>query len=287
MAALPPPIRAPLALCALLVACAQHRPATDAVPRPHAAPQSLATTVVAALDSEALFTVAGGLKPLSSGFWASSVPTESGELDEIDAMRRALQSLDDEQLSWGVMAFAKPHGGKRSYHAWVAHRGALAALVARRADVFAAHGISPATRPAELLAIVERMPRTDRFTSYGLLFGYPEHAVEFYVAADRERDRHPRGIAPRRFLSIPTFGAKTGRFVYAVPPDHEPAAADLALRAAAGRILESYRPLRERHLGAGPREALRLLAATKALTPQLEGAGRDHLPGAVAHPSFH
>ena len=226
---------------------------------------TLERTVLSALDSEALYTIAGGLKPLSSGFWSARAPEDATALGEVDAMRRSLQNLDDEQLTWGVMAFAKPHDGQRSYQAWVAHRAAVAAVVRRHADVFAPHGISPASRPAELLAQVERMPRAERYRCYGLLFGYPEHAVDFFVAADAQRAEHPRGVAPRSFLSIPTFGAATGRFVYAVPPDHEPVAADEALRLAALRILDQYRALRGRYMADPPRRALELLSAVRRL----------------------
>jgi hypothetical protein len=165
------------------------------------------------------------------------------------------------------MPYADPHEERRSYHAWVADRAAVAALLRRRADVFAPHGITPATRPAELLAIVERLPRSDRYRCYGLLFGYPEHAVEFFVQADKERDKHPKGIAPRRFVNIPTFKSKTGRFVYAVPKAHQDNAADQALRNAAAPILDAYRKLRARLITKPANGAVQLLRETMSLVP--------------------
>ena len=55
-------------------------------------------------------------------------------------------------------------------------------------------------RPAELprlagellgrvaLAVVERLPKLDRHRGLGLLFGYPQHAIEFFLAAEAVDD---------------------------------------------------------------------------------------------------
>jgi hypothetical protein len=93
------------------------------------------------------------------------------------------------------------------------------------------------------MAVVERMPKLDRHRGYGLLFGYPVHAVDFFVAVADE-PREGGKPAPRRFVQIPTFASPTGRFVYAVPPDAPDRPEDLALRARTEPVLARWRELR-------------------------------------------
>jgi hypothetical protein len=75
------------------------------------------------------------------------------------------------------------------------------------------------------------------------LFGYPVHAVDFFVAV---ADTPGEGgkPAPRRFVQIPTFASPTGRFVYAVPPDAPDRPEDVALRARTEPVLARWRELR-------------------------------------------
>lgn len=228
-----------------------------------AARDDLAAVVLAALDGEALYTVAGGLKPVSSGFWRTAIDLDEPVGEGLDAMRRALQGLDDDSLSWGVQSFARDVDDERACHAWVAHRPALAALVARRADVFLPLGITPATRPAEVIAIIERQDEGLRFRCYGLLFGYPEHAVEFFVRAAAAGADTGGGLVPRDFLSIPTYASDVGRFVFAVPKGHQPDSADRALQQAAAPILADYRRRRAARADDLPGAALGLLEAIR------------------------
>jgi hypothetical protein len=258
----------------LLLGCASSPPV--AAPAAEAAAPGLGALVLAALDGEALFTVAGGIKPVSSGFWKTSIvtaedvstevsgpvagPRSPPDLSAVDLVRRHLATLCDDALWWGVLPFAEVHEGRRHLHAYVVDRAAMAATLTRRADFFAPLGLGAASEPAEVLAIVERLPRAARFRGYGLLFGYPDQAVEFFVAADTVGEQQPSGVAPRTFRSIPTFASATGRFVYAVPPDHQPGPDERELAARCEEVLAGYRDDRPRWAGA-PRALLR---ATRA-----------------------
>lgn len=214
-------------------------------PRPAAGDGGVdtATLLCKALDEEALFTVAGGLKPVSISFWSQWLDVGAPDLAPLRAVRAALAPWRNDELWADVLAFDEAHDGKRAVQAYVVDRRALARTLQEHAAFFAPYGLAPDTHPAEVVAVVERMPRLDRYRGQGLLYGYPRHAIEFFVAAAATQ-ADGEGVAPRWFVQIPTFAMPTGRFVYAVPPDHVDNDADVALRDAAAKILARYRQLR-------------------------------------------
>lgn len=222
----------------LLAACAAPPSHPVAAPTP-----ATATLLAKALDGEALFTVAGGLKPVSEGFFSYSITVAAPDLAPIVEARAALAVWRDDTLWADVHVFHEPHGGKRAARGYVAHRRALAELLRAQSAFFAPYGLGPDTHPAEVFAIVERMPKLDRHRGFGLLFGYPAHAIEFFVAAEVAQERGGPG-PKRRFVQIPTFAAPTGRFVYAVAADAPELPADRDLAAAAAVRLARYRELR-------------------------------------------
>ena len=231
-----------LLICLSLVACAT-APRTD---HPVAAGTSSTESVrvrLSALDREALFTVAGGLKPVSEGFWRGWVDVKAPDLEQVAAIRKALAPWRNDALWSDVHVMHQIHDGRRAAQAYVVDRAALAALLVREQAFFAPYGILPDNHPAEVLAVVERMPPLDRHRGQGLLFGYPQHAIDFFVAAAESAEPGKRP-SPRRFVQIPTFASPTGRFVYAVPIDAEEQSADVELRERAARMLLRYQQLR-------------------------------------------
>lgn len=220
----------------LLAACAT-------TPGPVLSTADTAAIVVKALDSEALYTIAGGLKPVSEGFWHQTLDTAAPDLTPIAAARAALAPWRTDTLWADVHVFHDGRGGKRAARAYVMHRPAVEALLREHAAFFAPFGLGPDTHPAELFAVVERMPELDRHRGLGLLFGYPLHAIEFFLAANATRTAGAEPPA-RRFVQIPTVVSPTGRFVYAVADDAPEQEADRALAAAAAQRLARYRELR-------------------------------------------
>ncbi len=214
-----------------------------AAPPPTRAPERTAAVMLEALDSEALFTVAGGLKPVSEGFWRSRIEIASPDLREIVEVRDALAPWRNEQLWADVHVFHQAHEGKRYAVAWVAHRRALRAVLARRADFFAPYGLGPDTHPTEVFAVVERMPTSDRHRGMGLLFGYPQRAIDFFVEADASK-AEGQPLTPRRFVQIPTYKSDSGRFVYAVAADAVESDEDKTIAARAAARLRRWRELR-------------------------------------------
>lgn len=231
-----------------------------AAPSLHAAePPTAEELALRLLDGEGLYTVAGGLKPVSDGFWQARFPAERDASPEVEAARRHLAALPlGPDLEAGVYVFATPFEGRRSASAFIVHKPALWALIGRRPDVFAPLGITPATPPLGVMERIDRGPRAARWRAFGLMFGYPEYAVEFFVAAG-ETQAGGGTFVERDFVQVPTFGSDRGRFVYAVPKGHTERPEDVALKSAAAPVLDRYRLWRAVYVGEGKAGAVALL----------------------------
>ncbi|MEM8874215.1 MAG: hypothetical protein AAGD32_08130 [Planctomycetota bacterium] len=201
-----------------------------------------------AADHEALFTLAGGLKPMSSGIWRGTFLVDDPDLSEVREVRAALAPLRNDVWYADVQVYDEPYDGERFADAYVVHRAALAGMIERYESFWSPWGITPDTHPAEVVAVVDRMPKADRWRGYGYLFGYPADAVDFFVeagiAADQGGDVGPG--KDRRFIHIRTYAEAQGRFTYAVPLEHVLTDADKALADQARWILEAYTQRRTR-----------------------------------------
>ncbi len=263
---------APL-LALVLVACTATAPPNALAGAPAGASTAdTARVLLAALDSEALYTIAGGLKPVSEGFWHGNVRSDQPDLAAVSAARAALAPWRNDTLWADVHVFHQAHDGKRAARGYVVDRRALAELLHAQAAFFAPFGLGPDTHPAEVMAVVERLPKLDRHRALGLLFGYPQHAIEFFLAAEAAREAGTEP-APRRFVQIPAFVSPTGRFVYAVGKDDPERAEDRELAADAAPRLQRYRELR-----ATIREddAEALIALTRQLQQEFAPAVAHH-----------
>lgn len=236
------------------------------------APVDRFTLLREAADHEALYTLAGGLKPMSTGFWSGTIDLDAPDLTELRAVREAIEPLRNATWYADVQVFANAHEGQRFAHAYVVHRAALERMLEHYGDFWAPWGIAPDTHPAEVMAVVDRMPKGDRWRGFGYLFGFPPESVEFFVEAGLARAENSTARPPedRRFLQIPTFGAETGRFTYAVPVGHRHSAADDALADQAGRILDAYRSVRGR-----VRSPSALVAELQRLDRRFEADARE------------
>ena len=245
----------------MFVGCSTHsRHSAGLWPEPeHDPPVTPLTLVRHATDYQALYTLAGGLKPMSSGFWRCTFDADDPELGELYEVRSMLGVLRNDVWYADIQIFAKIYDGERSAQAFVVHRESLARLIERHESFWNKWDITPDTDPSDLIDIVDRMPREDRWRGYGYLYGYPYEAVEFFVAAGVAADDGGE-IGPgkdREFMQIPTYAAESGHFTYAVPLDHVPTPADRALAEDAERILEEYEGQRPRMLDA--EDAVRVL----------------------------
>ena len=235
-------------LCVALVGCGTAPVRTPAaLPVPGSVPAIDPLPLIRnAADQEALYTLAGGLKPMSSGFWQASFEIEHPDFVELEQVRHALGVLRNDTWYADVQVFAKAYDGERSAQAFVVHQNALRRMIERHADFWGPWGITPSTHPAVIVAIVDRMPKAERWRGYGHLFGYPDAAVDFFVEAGHAgADGGEMGPGKdRQFVQIPTHAFETGRFTYAVPLGHTESEADTLLAARAATILSAYRDRR-------------------------------------------
>lgn len=208
-------------------------------------------------DREGLYTIATGLKPMSSDVRDLSfrvAPTlDSMALERVDQLRRVSGALTCGDLTTFVQVFTATSPGRerdtmRNATMVIAHRASMRALIVRQRAYFATLGVTPSTEPRDVVAAVENAPRAERWRGYGLLFGYPDEAVDFFVRAGIEGDSTKR-IVPRDFRRIETFHKfpetrggppVTSSFVYAVPKGAADSEGDRRLRDAAAPIYARY-----------------------------------------------
>jgi hypothetical protein len=206
-----------------------------------------------ALDGEALYTIAGGLKPMSSGFVSASMKVDAPDLADAEVTRQILATWTcGGEIAAGFHHFAAVYQGSRSLEAVVFHRPALRNLLVTHAAFFSPYGLSPSSDPMEVVMTVEYAATSSRLRGYGHLFGYPDHAVDFFVQASEtqreEEEKTGKGaLVPRDFVSLSTARGER-RFVYAVPRGHEANDADRTLKAAADGMFADYEVRRARHI---------------------------------------
>ena len=214
-----------------------------------------------ALDNEALFTLAGGLKPMSTV--GSTITFSVSEPDTAAvAERRRLLSVwrCGADLYADARIFRAINDGRRSASSEVFHRPAVDAVLTRHAAFFAPLGLTPGSHPMEVLTTIEWSDRAPRWRGQGYLYGYPDYAVDFFVDAG-ESEARGGGFVPRDPIRIPTFGATPDRsnFVWTVPKGHQQNDADREIAGRAARILAAYTERRGRYIGAGKPGAFALL----------------------------
>lgn len=245
---------------------------------------SRADSILAAgLDNEALFTLLGAsgaalgalpLKPMSSldGRRLQVARPDSidpGERDVVFADHPDLVEMRDYQEIIGALQcgplqvvmtpFRITREGVRNLQVVVVHRERLNEDLRERAFFWGQWGFVPGVDPATLVTVVEFEEAGARFRGYGYLFGYPDHAVDFFVEAADHQVR-TGDFVERDFFQIPVHSRETGRFVYAVPKGHIPLPEDEAIREEAARTLTRYRDLRPAFMNAdGTLRAMELL----------------------------
>lgn len=223
-----------------------------------------------ALDSEALYTIVGGIKPMSSGFANFQIEVRSPR-DEKQAAERSQKLADvaetreilahfrcGENIFADVQHFAKSFDGKRFSGGIVFHRSSLAAMLKVRSEFFDRWAITANSHPLQVLYAVEYDETGARFGGYGYLFGYPDYAIRFFVQAASEEEFTGKFVE-RDFYSLPTFASATNRFVYAVPKGHKENTDDKALKEKASKIFDEYKAKREQYIGNGKKGVVELV----------------------------
>ncbi len=229
------------------------------------------TLLLKALDSEALYTIVGGIKPMSSGFSNYSILARMPRNDEAKAERDAsLAQLEADRRSltlWQcgknelfaeIQHFSRVFDGKRNSEAVVFNRRSLREMLSLRSAFFDRWSITPSSHPLQVLYAVENADLTPRFAGYGYLFGYPDHAVRFFVEAANSEELTGEFV-DRDFYSIATVVSSTNRFVFAVPKGHRETPADRELKERAERVLTEYKVRRARYIDENGKGVVELL----------------------------
>lgn len=254
-----------------------------------------------AMDHAVLYTLAGGIKPMSSGFApykqiSTSLPSVDGtEAEAIvadlgkkektsltseekmklaqaeSAVERAktLKELEDlrtilkywrcgDEIFADLHHYSQSNNGKRSLDIVVFSKPALQNTIRNKQDFFSRWGITPSANPFEVIYAIEVERSTARNAGYGYLFGYPDHAVEFFVKAS-DSENMTGHFVKREFLSIPTVLHPKNAFVYAVPVGHQTNSADIAIKEKAAPIFAEYTKRREEYIGDGKKGIVALV----------------------------
>ncbi len=230
------------------------------------------------LDSEALYTVIGGLKPMSGGLPTLSISLDKPDLRKAQEIRELMSVWTcGDSLRFTLHHYArafksdKPGAAPQRFLSGVVFNlTSMAGVISLHQALFAPFGLTPNSDPVEILMAVEYLETAGRFRGYGFLFGYPDQAVEFFalntnIPQTRNPDPNqpitPEAVkpSPRKFISIPTFLRETGSFVYAVDANHTEDDADRELLEKALPILQSYNRRRALYVGEGKPGAAALL----------------------------
>lgn len=216
-------------------------------------------TLLKLLDSEALYTIVGGMKPMSSGFVQLNFDTQKPDVARIEELRQIFSTFHcGDSIMANLLPFHIAQKNKRYAEGVVFHRPAVRAMVAKYADFFAPYGVTASTPPMDIVLIVEHDSTTARNRGLGYLYGYPKRAVDFFVEAQDEMGKTKK-LVPRDFFQIPTFGRETGSFVYALPKGAKVEVEDEALKSKAARILSEYRKRRKTYIGKDKADVAALL----------------------------
>jgi hypothetical protein len=200
------------------------------------------------LENEGLYTVASGLKPMSTVLqFDFQIDTLSQEfLDQkaveasLNSFQSALSLLENENIKFIILPFKSIYGDKRTFQILVLHQESVEEKIKEYSSFFLKRGILPETPIHQILSIVEFGEKYERYQAYGYFFGYPEHAVSFFVNASLSYEK-TNEFVERDFFQIPVASNEEGHFVYAVPKGYEPSEIDLRIRQDANEILSYYK----------------------------------------------
>lgn len=208
--------------------------------------------LLTALDHEALYPLIDTLKPMSSVQFYR-LPLLSNNEVQKDSAYKVLNTLQNiaNKLSvadWQfiLQPFERSDSIYKSLELYVIRKSKLQQLLTKQLTFYQSIGITPNALPATVLAITEYELKYNRWRSYGYLFGYPDYAVDFFVAAGKGQDS-TKEFVKRDFFQIPVYAGDSGHFTYAIPKGHLPGKADSTIYYLAAATLEKYKVTRSQY----------------------------------------
>jgi len=211
------------------------------------------------LSEEALFTLLGPVKPMSSlvTFRLPLVRTDTVDpereaayakrIRDLEELTVSLNAIDLPDLRFILIPYKNASQSSRLLQVSVVRLSVLDSLLAAREDFFGRFGFVRGTAPEVVVNSIEFSDQKERWRAYGHLFGYPDYAVDFFVDAGIHHDETGEFVK-RDFFQIPTYSRSDGHFVYAIPKGHRPSReVDSALYYRAKHVLDSYKAVRPKY----------------------------------------
>lgn len=219
------------------------------------------------LEHEAVYTMLGSLKPMSSLGYSLSYPiakktsmadgdkhvvqvavdSVSQALDELNQWHNIVSKLSNNELQFVLIPYKNTWKEKRNLQILVCNRTRFSQVLEENESFFGQWGFTANSDPAVVLTTIEFESKNDRYRAYGYLFGYPEHAVDFFVEASIAEEETGEFVK-RDFFQIPVSASETGYFTYATPKGYTPTKVDSSIYRAANAIQKSYQNLKKQHL---------------------------------------
>jgi hypothetical protein len=248
-----------------------------------------------ALDHEALYTLWGHVKPISDVATftfriARPLTVSSGTASVVDAnspaamqaiqqlrrLQRVVNAMNFGDVRFFIHPFKRADSLKRFVQVAVLRKSSLEACLRRNQAFFGQFGFVPESDAVSVVMATEYEDKYERYRGYGYLYGYPEHAVTFFVEASRTQDS-TKEFVKRDFFQIPTWSGKQGHFVYAVPKGYLAGELDSTLYHAASKVLSDYRALRPPFMNADSSlRAVELLKTWYAKQTSVQTASHGH-----------
>jgi hypothetical protein len=188
-----------------------------------------------ALDSEALFTIASGMKPVSLGFWYAFGSSE----ERVAEWRSALPLLScGDDLEWWIAPVGPVYRGKRFVHLHVARRSAVLRVMSEHPEFFGRLKIDQTMSTPRILSMIDNARPEDVFRGLGLLLGSPESAVRY---GEAQRTLQTEGLRlPQGSLTLPTGGGRPFAWSWQRPIGAESTPGEKQREERAKAILEEY-----------------------------------------------
>lgn len=199
------------------------------------------------LNNTGLHTFTSTLKPMSdiAAFRWQVEPTENDEnlslnhISEYKQLNRIADAISCGPLETVLTPFKRFFDVERYVQMRVYRRDAVNRVLDEHPEFWSTFTFAEGSHPAIVIQTMEYESASNRFKGYGFLYGYPAHAVDFFVEA-AESEAETGEFVARDFMQMPVVSGEAGRFVYAVPKDHEMNDADKTIKRKAEENVQSF-----------------------------------------------
>lgn len=207
-----------------------------------------------ALHEEALHTLVSTIKPMSdveSFKWkidvqdtlynseVVSINQAINYKNEYEQIERISEVFSCGPLSSAVFPFENLYNGERYVQFRIYRTDSINEMVESHPEFWSRWAFVKESNPAIMISVIEYESRLNRYRGYGYLYGYPDHAVDFFVEAAQQEDESGKFVE-RDFINLPVVSGESGRFVYAVKKEHTLTPADKVLHKKAQSNVNLY-----------------------------------------------